>query len=358
MEEIQNENQLETNNNNNGKIYKIIALIVVLALAGCAFYFFYWTKTPQYSLNIIKEAVEKHDVVTFEKHVDTETLCTQAFDAFLNQSMPETDKNNPFVQGLLQTIKPTIVTALKDGFTEYVRTGNLDLKNPFEDKKQNNQLTKEESNNVENYQRLQFKDVNNVETDGNRATVDLLFYDTKTEKDFTIKIGMAKLEDGTWRVDSLVDFETFVNEFDKATKEKLAEINKQIEAEIAQNVIWDASNPNARANLQTQNLFGLIKGDVTVPIPLKNLTNQPVTVKNVQIQFIDNSNNQVVYEVPFTANITISPNQTATTTASFELNPFIDKDTNLIKVFTNTKNNIIITSIGVADRTIIYQTKL
>ncbi len=351
------ENNQENKSTNNKKIYKIIGLILLLILAGCAFYFFYWVKTPQYSLKLIQESVKSHDVVSFEKHVDTEALCTQALDAFLTQSMSETDKNNPFVQGLLQTIKPTLVTALKDGFTEYVRTGNLDIKNPFENKKQTNQFTKEE-NKVENYQRLQFKDINNVETNDNRATIDLLFYDTKTEKDFTIKIGMAKLEDGTWRVDSFIDFETFVNEFDKATKEKLAEINKQIEAEIAQNVVWDSNNPNARANLQTQNLFGLVKGDVTIPIPLKNLTNQPVTVKNVQIQFIDNNTNQVIYEIPFAANITIPPNQIATATASFELNPFIDKDTNLIKVFTNTKNKIIITSIGTADRTIIYQTKL
>ena len=93
------ENNQENKSTNNKKIYKIIGLILLLILAGCAFYFFYWVKTPQYSLKLIQESVKSHDVVSFEKHVDTEALCTQALDAFLTQSMSETDKNNPFVQG-------------------------------------------------------------------------------------------------------------------------------------------------------------------------------------------------------------------------------------------------------------------
>ena len=348
------ENNQENKSTNNKKIYKIIGLILLLILAGCAFYFFYWVKTPQYSLKLIQESVENHDVVSFEKHVDTETLCTQALDAFLTQSMSETDKNNPFVQGLLQTIKPTLVTALKDEFTEYVRTGNLDIKNPFENKKQTNQFTKEE-NKVENYQRLQFKDINNVETNDNRATVDLLFYDTKTEKDFTIKIGMAKLEDGTWRVDSFIDLETFVNEFDKATKEKLAEINKQIADEIGQNISINTNN--LKANLQTKNLFGFIDGEVTLNIPLKNLTNQSITINNIQVEFIDNDNN-IVYEKTLTDSLVIQPNQENNVTTNLKLNPFIDKDQNLIKIFANTKVNATITNIQISDKNIKYQTKL
>lgn len=64
--------------NSNAK--KIGLGIVIAILCAIAFYFLYWIKTPAYSLNIIRESVEKHDVATFEKHVDMDTLYTKAFD--------------------------------------------------------------------------------------------------------------------------------------------------------------------------------------------------------------------------------------------------------------------------------------
>ena len=75
------------------------------------------------------------------------------------------------------------------------------------------------------------------------------------------------------------------------------------------------------------------------------------------IIFIDNNNN-IVYEKTITDNIVMQPNQENTITSNFELNPFIDKDKNLIKVFSNTTTNVIITNIQTPDKNIKYQTEL
>lgn len=327
------ETNSEVQSINNKKIYKIIGLIVLLILAGCAFYFFYWVKTPQYSLKLIQESVQNHDVVAFEKHVDTEALCTQAVDGFLAQEMSTNDMNNPLIQGIIQTVKPAIVKSLKDGFINYVRDGNFNMTNPFETNKTNNKIAnseKQNENKIKGYTRLEFKDIANTETNGNRATVDIILYDNKTDKNFTLKIGMAKLEDGTWRIDTFVNLDEFIKEYTQATKEKLDEINKQISDEISQNISINMAN--VKANLQTQNIFGLIDG-------------------------IDNNNN-IVYEKTITDNIVMQPNQENTITSNFELNPFIDKDKNLIKVFSNTTTNIIITNIQTPDKNIKYQTEL
>lgn len=290
------ETNSEVQSINNKKIYKIIGLIVLLILAGCAFYFFYWVKTPQYSLKLIQESVQNHDVVAFEKHVDTEALCTQAVDGFLAQEMSTNDMNNPLIQGIIQTVKPAIVKSLKDGFINYVRDGNFNMTNPFETNKTNNKIANSEKQN-----------------------------------------------------------ENKIKGYTQATKEKLDEINKQISDEISQNISINMTN--VKANLQTQNIFGLIDGKVAVYIPLKILTNQNITINNIQIQFIDNNNN-IVYEKTITNNIVMQPNQENTITSNFELNPFIDKDKNLIKVFSNTTTNVIITNIQTPDKNIKYQTEL
>lgn len=78
---------------------------------------------------------------------------------------------------------------------------------------------------------------------------------------------MAKLEDGTWRIDTFVNLDEFIKEYTQATKEKLDEINKQISDEISQNISINMAN--VKANLQTQNIFGLIDGKIAVYIPLK-----------------------------------------------------------------------------------------
>ena len=70
--------------------------------------FLYWVRTPIYSINIIKEAVQKHDVATFERHVDMDTLYTKAFDDFLvatDKIEGKNSLNNPLAIGFSQMLK-------------------------------------------------------------------------------------------------------------------------------------------------------------------------------------------------------------------------------------------------------------
>ena len=64
----------------NENVKKIGLGVVVAILCALAYYFLYWTKTPVYSANIIRESIAKHDVVTFEKHVDMDTLYGKGYD--------------------------------------------------------------------------------------------------------------------------------------------------------------------------------------------------------------------------------------------------------------------------------------
>ena len=58
-----------------GKAVKyVLGFLIVAVLAAGAFYFGYWVKTPQYTLNLIANAVVNHDTAAFEKHVDLDNL--------------------------------------------------------------------------------------------------------------------------------------------------------------------------------------------------------------------------------------------------------------------------------------------
>ena len=65
--------ELPTTNNNRKKMLALISVLIIV-LAGLGWYFLYFIKTPVYSLNIVREAIAKHDVNKFNKHVDVDNI--------------------------------------------------------------------------------------------------------------------------------------------------------------------------------------------------------------------------------------------------------------------------------------------
>jgi len=105
---------------------KFIGIIIALIIIGLCSYFFYYTKTPTYSLNLIKDSIQKHDVATFKKHVDLDSLISRGYDDLMAVSMNDLKDNSlgaGFAKGLIEMMKPTITNALKDGALRAVENG-------------------------------------------------------------------------------------------------------------------------------------------------------------------------------------------------------------------------------------------
>ena len=73
----------------------IAALVAVVAIV-VGWYFLYFTKTPVYSLNLAREAVEKHDVNAFKKHVDVDSIIGSGYDDVVAMQLEDPEiKDNP-----------------------------------------------------------------------------------------------------------------------------------------------------------------------------------------------------------------------------------------------------------------------
>ena len=113
---------------------KVIKLLVVLlALVGVGGYY-YWTTTPEYSLQKILTALEEHDVDTFEKHVDIENFVESAIDQFMLQTLSETTDpeksgleslGNLLGAGLMELMKPKLVSFAKKSIIPLCRNWQL-----------------------------------------------------------------------------------------------------------------------------------------------------------------------------------------------------------------------------------------
>ena len=201
----------------NENVKKIGLGVVVAILCALAYYFLYWTKTPVYSANIIRESIAKHDVVTFEKHVDMDTLYGKGYDdAIIAIDRIEGNgiSTNPFAMGILQMMKPAIVNELKAKTLEEIKG----VDNGQSSKK--NQATKmaeglQEKADVKN---ADFKDITVVSKENGEAIVALTLHNKKFNKDFELKVKMAELQDGTWKLKEIINLVEFLVEVDKADK--------------------------------------------------------------------------------------------------------------------------------------------
>ncbi|SDN81394.1 DUF2939 domain-containing protein [Pseudomonas jinjuensis] len=113
---------------------KKIALVAVGLLAAMAGGFYYYTTTPSYSVLQIRESVESHDVALFEKHVDVDTLFNRLIDDVMAQQLAKSaggEKDawgklgSAIGAGMVQMIKPTLVSGLKSSTLQYIETGDL-----------------------------------------------------------------------------------------------------------------------------------------------------------------------------------------------------------------------------------------
>ena len=129
-----------------GKQRNIIIGALIIVLCSLTYYFFYWIKTPQYSLNLIRDAVKTHNTEKFERHVDLDTLLNKGYDDVIAYYMKTEGKDlggfQAIAVGAAQLVKPSVTASLKADILKSVsgdkETGN-DKSSGSLNKNQNNQ---------------------------------------------------------------------------------------------------------------------------------------------------------------------------------------------------------------------------
>ena len=227
MEELRNNRQLQ--------------LIVGGALAiicGLAFYFFYWTKTPEYSLGIIKDAVKNHDVVQFQQHVDLDTLINKGFDSFMAAEVKNNkDISSPLAQGMIAMLKPQVVETFKKEILDTVGgNSSSDKANTSKDgtashAKRGNELVAN-IDPLKNMSANGVKKVSTISNNGTTAIVSIVVHDKQVDKDYDFHLQMNKLGNGEWQVKELVNLGDVLAQKETDQAEKLKELDAPIRKQI------------------------------------------------------------------------------------------------------------------------------
>lgn len=199
----------------------IAALVAVVAIV-LGWYFLYFTKTPVYSLNLAREAVEKHDVNAFKKHVDMDSIIGSGYDDVVAMQLEDPEiKNSPFkdlAEVMFQGLKPKIVPILSNEIY------NAIAKQP--ERSEQNAREKQAADEMKEktgVKDLEFKSIGSATVDGNSAVVPVTFNSKELNQDVTFNLAMKKLDDGTWQAVKINNFKEFlalVEQHEKQAKKK------------------------------------------------------------------------------------------------------------------------------------------
>lgn len=109
---------------------KLLLFVLLLALAAGAFYYYRGLKHgPSGALVAAAAAVQTHDMATFEKYVDVNSVTTHLVDDVVQQGSALTSLvpgGGLMMGGAMRLLKPTLAKAAHQEVQRYVETGSLE----------------------------------------------------------------------------------------------------------------------------------------------------------------------------------------------------------------------------------------
>ena len=223
---------------------KLGAGLLVLAVAGFAFFFLYVVKTPHYSLYQIHKAVQSHDTTLFEQHVDLDSIYGKGIDDLIVSAVKgkKTIGLDIFTAGILKLVKPTVVHALRDATLESIRKvpakdkvqpgqnengQTIQKKEDKKNKKENSIPLLQKMKERVDVSNLKIKDASVTTNEGGTADVAVVLHNHKLNKDFNVIMRMTKLYNGEWQIKEITNFVEFLTEVEEATKQAAKEAAKE-----------------------------------------------------------------------------------------------------------------------------------
>ena len=202
----------------------IAALLLIAAIAG--WYFLYFTKTPAYSLNLVRESVQKHDVNAFKQHVDVDAFISSTYDDIMEFTIENSEfKDNPlsinFAKGLIAMIKPAAAGAIKEELLKAVEKGSWqDEKNTgTTDSTAQKPAAPSQSNQIVEKSGLKsvgFQGIEYTKKDGTTALVGIKIHEQTLGTSYVLDIQMRELDNGSWQVTGIANLKDYLQELQKA----------------------------------------------------------------------------------------------------------------------------------------------
>lgn len=228
---------------------RLIALgvvLVLLAAAGGYWYVDIYTKTPEYTLKMVQEAVSDHNKEKLDKYVAVDHLLDTASDDMLDgliQAMvPATGDTREAVSNLSRMFKTPVVTSLRTAVMNYVEYGSW-TNQKSDDNSVNALVDADMIVNRIGLPSIEFQKLDSMAVDKEEGTAlaKVRVLQTDSNEEFVLDVELCQQQDGLWQVYEIVNFKDFIEKLQnirqqqvKAYLEESSQLMAQHDAVIAE----------------------------------------------------------------------------------------------------------------------------
>lgn len=198
-----------------------LAALALLLGGGGYYYFHVQTDTPEYAINQISRAIEKHDVKEFHRAVDVNSLLDSGYDGFIEGLTSTDSATNPeareAIKNFTQMLRAPMIASLKAAIDSYVEKGKLHSEENVGviEMLERTGLNKIEIHSVKN---IQVKDA-----DRDEAFADVMISQPELDGEFPLQILLKRNEDNRWQVTRIENFRDYVAKIAQARRAQLEE---------------------------------------------------------------------------------------------------------------------------------------
>lgn len=306
----------------------ILLFIIIAALAGAAFYFLYFIRTPAYALNQVRLAAQEHDTTKFSRYVDVPSVMDNAFEDILKAESKINHDNifsNPFAMGVLHMLKPSVVNLMTQEAMDKIAAKKEDTsKQPAADP-----VPDAMKRNMERHipiGKLQLKDLQLTKHDGDNATASLVLHDKDLDKDFVAELLMQHNDKGDWQIKKISNLADLIVQLDAAKRAKQAAMNKPIMERLnkALQITGERLTINKENNPTSE-----AKAVLTATVMAKNMGNEQINRMYYDVM-VFNEKDEQVYSYPEHYQGSIAPGQAVELTTNKKLNDLLPDDKKLM----------------------------
>lgn len=171
-----------------------VVFILLAALAGAAFYFLYFIRTPAYALNEARVALQQHDSAKFSRYVDVPSVMDNAFEDIIKAESKINNDNvfsNPFALGILHMLKPSVVDLMtQEALDKIAAKPDNTPKQPADPVPDAMKRNLERHIPIKN---LTVKDLKLSKHEGETAKATLVLHNNELDKDFIAELLMQQM---------------------------------------------------------------------------------------------------------------------------------------------------------------------
>ena len=199
----------------------LATVAVLLVLSGAlAYYFNVYSKTPEYAVGQITEAVKLHDANKFARYVDLDSIAQNGYDDFtegiLDTQSTLSGETLAVIRDFGRIIKNPMIAGFKKAVMDYVETGSWE----------NNVADEDGIDTDELISRLGFvgfevKSIDSVkQVDADKAVGNITLIDRENGGEFVLEAAFVR-ENGDWRLNSINNVHDYIVTVSKARRQKL-----------------------------------------------------------------------------------------------------------------------------------------